>query len=112
MIEFQPGDEHGEHAPANAPALVFWGDVDRPEVEPGDILEIHGNAADGDALLRGDQVDVRPGFKHAFECCPGADGIAEVFEVEGVIGKAVEVPGCHLREQFFVPESEDKIVSF
>lgn len=112
MIEFQPGDERGEHAATDALALVFRGDVDRPEVEAGDVFEIHGHAADGGAIFGGDEMDVRLLLQHAVEGRPGTGRVAKVFEVKGVVGEAVKRPCSHLGEEFFVPEAKDEPMAF
>ena len=111
VLGLQPLDERGHHAAADTAALVRGGHVHRPEVEPGAIVQVYGDAADGGVAFAGDEVAVGSGLAGAGQLSASAGGVAQMAEVEGVGGTAAFAPSRQLGEQSLVPGTQLKAVT-
>ena len=105
ILRLQPVDEGRQHAPADPAALVLGRHVHGPEIESGAVVQVDGDPADGGIALAGDEVAVWPRLAGAGEVGPGAHRIAQVAEVEGVVGKAAFAPLRQLRDKILVPRA-------
>ncbi|MDZ7727727.1 MAG: hypothetical protein U5Q44_05730 [Dehalococcoidia bacterium] len=111
IVLFQPAEERGDHAAADATAAVFLRDVDAPDVEAGFVAKVDGEAADGDAVLDGDEVAMRAGLVGVAKHAGSFDGVGQVSHVEGVVGEATLAPASHLPEEVTVPGPQLKAIA-
>src|SRR5258706_15991489 len=72
----EPGHDGGDHTAADGAALVLGGYMHRPDVEAGLILQVYRNAADGNAVLAGDEVAMLGAATAEGEAGGGAPGAA------------------------------------
>ena len=98
---FEPGHERAKHPAADPPALVFRGDMHRPEVDAGLVAEVDGDAPDSRTPFAGDEVAMGTGLVGPCEHFAGALRIVEVAKIEGLMGEAVFDPGSELGNEIF-----------
>lgn len=108
IAHFQPAQEGGEHAAADAATLVFGRDMHRPEIDAGLIPEVDGDAANGRVSLAGYEVAVRARALRPGQHVAGPGGFAKVAEVEGMEGEPVFVPRGELGDEVCRPRPEHK----
>lgn len=104
-------DDGGEHAAADAAALVLRWDMDGPEIEAGGVVQVHRDAADRNPCLAGNVVPVLGEVSIAGESGGTAERIAEGAEVEGVVRETAVAPVRELGHEVIVPAAEDEAVA-
>jgi hypothetical protein len=111
VVLFEIDHDCSQHPAADAPPFVLGRDVDSPEIRPGRIAQVHGNPANGDAILYRDEVAVRTIFEAPGHRVGALHRVLQVAQVEGVIGKPADIPAGQLHGYLFVPRPQFQTVT-